>query len=412
MRLALAGDLLITTDLRPLLAAGRLDALTRWLATADLTMGNLETVVHDYQFPPAARSGGTWLRAPAEILDQLVSLGVRAVAVANNHSCDFGTEGLMHTVERARDAGLLTAGGGRSLSAAARPATVGTESGTVHLVAATTTGPVEAQATDPDDTMPARPGIFRINTVEEIVLPDEPFEQLSAVARLLGCEVGIERLHLEGVTYRRGAMVDVVSRPDQHAVARLCEAVKTARISGGVVTVSVHSHEDDGSWDRPSGALRTLAHAAVDSGADVVWCHGAHLLRGVERRGRGIIFYSLGSLFFQTEGVDRQPVAARSDVDLPPEASMSELRSRKFDYLATPAHRESIVPVCTWRDDRPPQVRITPFIVEHRRGDQHGLPRATTPAESAVVADRLTKLSAGWGTEVRCTADGVLRLQP
>lgn len=39
-----------------------------------------------------------------------------------------------------------------------------------------------------------------------------------------------------------------------------------------------------------------FAHAAIEAGAAVVFGHGPHVLRGAERWGQGVIFYSLGNL--------------------------------------------------------------------------------------------------------------------
>lgn len=82
----------------------------------------------------------------------------------------------------------------------------------------------------------------------------------------------------------------------ERAQAELPAAVSRARREGAVV-VSLH-------WGRtgsllPEPAQRRLAALLVDAGAAVVLGHGPHSLQGIERRGAGVIAYSLGNLAFQ-----------------------------------------------------------------------------------------------------------------
>lgn len=48
----------------------------------------------------------------------------------------------------------------------------------------------------------------------------------------------------------------------------------------------------------PSTMQVSLAYAAIDAGADVVWGHHPHVLQPIEKYGDGIIFYSLGNFSF------------------------------------------------------------------------------------------------------------------
>lgn len=48
----------------------------------------------------------------------------------------------------------------------------------------------------------------------------------------------------------------------------------------------------------PTQQQITIAHAAIDAGADVIWGHHPHVLQPVEKYGDGLIFYSLGNFSF------------------------------------------------------------------------------------------------------------------
>jgi poly-gamma-glutamate synthesis protein (capsule biosynthesis protein) len=81
--------------------------------------------------------------------------------------------------------------------------------------------------------------------------------------------------------YAEGRERDIIT--DVRGVRRHCD----------VCVVSLHWGDEF--IDRPSPADVQLAHAIVDEGADLIIGHHPHVLRGVERYGRGWIVYSLGN---------------------------------------------------------------------------------------------------------------------
>jgi poly-gamma-glutamate synthesis protein (capsule biosynthesis protein) len=96
------------------------------LVRADLTVGNFEGVIHD---PDSDLSGlkdqnTPWYRiaAPEKAASQLQAAGFDLVSLANNHSLDFGTAGLVESVEKLRRSGIRTVGVGPSQDKAYQPA--------------------------------------------------------------------------------------------------------------------------------------------------------------------------------------------------------------------------------------------------------------------------------------------------
>jgi len=69
--------------------------------------------------------------------------------------------------------------------------------------------------------------------------------------------------------------------------------VRALRPSCDIVVVSLHWGDEF--IDRPSPADVQLARSIVDAGADLIIGHHPHVLRGVEKHGRGWIVYSLGN---------------------------------------------------------------------------------------------------------------------
>jgi poly-gamma-glutamate capsule biosynthesis protein CapA/YwtB (metallophosphatase superfamily) len=99
---------------------------------------------------------------------------------------------------------------------------------------------------------------------------------------------------------RQGQRVRLIARevseawPETEAAA-LAARIREARTVGPVL-VSLH-------WGRagallPTKEQRRLAARLIDAGATAVLGHGPHTPQGIERRGRGIIAYSLGNLAF------------------------------------------------------------------------------------------------------------------
>lgn len=109
--------------------------------------------------------------------------------------------------------------------------------------------------------------------------------------------------------------------------AALVEAVRAAREGAAAVLVSLH-------WGRtglllPSEEQRALAARLVDAGAAAVLGHGPHTIQGVERRGRGLIAYSLGNLAFGCRCTDVGDAIALSFA-LAPDGSAGPATLRPF----------------------------------------------------------------------------------
>ena len=112
VRVILVGDVLLGRGVNP--AGDPLGAVAGWLASADLTVGNLEG------FITADGGGGTpagggpgepiYLPMPATAVATLRRAGFDLVGLANNHSLDGGEAGLRETVARLEAGGLAAVG--------------------------------------------------------------------------------------------------------------------------------------------------------------------------------------------------------------------------------------------------------------------------------------------------------------
>ncbi len=108
-----AGDIVL---LRPL--AHPSGELRSALETADVSCANLEVPLTDVEDP---QHEGIVLRGEAALIDDLRSLGLDVIGLANNHIADQGWDPLRELAGRLLDGGLEPAGVGETAAAAWRP---------------------------------------------------------------------------------------------------------------------------------------------------------------------------------------------------------------------------------------------------------------------------------------------------
>jgi poly-gamma-glutamate synthesis protein (capsule biosynthesis protein) len=210
------------------------------LRQADAAIANLEAPItaHD------ERWRRTWklfhFKADPAAVRILTAANIRFVCLANNHMLDYGESGLRDTVEALDRVGILHAGAGRTMAAAAAPQVLELPGLKVGLIAATD------------------------NMREFAATADGP-----------------------GTNYR-------VFRPEPPNLDWIERSVSDLRRQDvALIVLSVH-------WGpnmriTPSQDFRRFAHAALERGVDVIHGHSAHVVQAIERHGRGVILYDTGN---------------------------------------------------------------------------------------------------------------------
>lgn len=214
---------------------------------------NLETAVttSDAHWP----GKGIHYRMHPENVPVLTAAGIDCCALANNHVLDWGRPGLEETLDTLREAGLATAGAGRSLEEARHPAVLETEGGGRVLVIAlgSVTSGIPASWAAGEE----RSGVW--------LLPEPPADPVDAVP-----------------TVR--------------------EALEAVRRPGDLAVASTHQ---GGNWGfQVPAAERRLAHALIDeAGVDVIHGHSSHHVKGIEVHEGRLILYGCGDLLTDYEGI-------------------------------------------------------------------------------------------------------------
>ena len=281
-RFALAGDSIIERRISVFDDSGFLRMIDR-VRTADAAFTNFEMLVHNFEAPAAAMSGGTYMQAYPFVIDELKWAGFRLFSLANNHAYDFGADGLLSNIRRFQDAGLTYAGAGENLSRARAPGYYDTKRGRAALIACASTFTAISPAGEQRADLKGRPGISPLHVKTLYTVSPATIEGLRDAGGRGGRGGGAGGqgdLKMFGVTFRAGDKPGMSTSPDPKDMAEIVQAVRDARRMADWVVVSIHAHEGPpGNVNVPAEFLPIFAHAVVDAGADVFVGHGPHVLR-------------------------------------------------------------------------------------------------------------------------------------
>lgn len=411
---AAVGDIIL---LRPMLKTmeAKSPAMVKLLRDADVTFGNFETMAFDlarFTGAPAAESGGTWMLADPGVPKDIAAMGFDILSLANNHSGDWGPEGLHDTMRLLDEAGLVHAGAGRNLQAARTPRYHDGPKGRVGLAAASSTFPGSSRAGDPLGEVPGRPGVNPLRHERQVLVSEAQWEMLADMARRVPYSTPpkIEpggTVNLFGTRYKATATPgDKLSyawtlNPRDAAANRL--AVRQAKQNGNFAVFSLHNHEPGNAADVPTEFAQSIARAAIDEGADAFVGHGPHILRGIEIYKGKPIFYSLGNFAMMNNSLDVQP---RDQFELygvePGTVTTPEmLAARNARSFSDTRQFESVIAITRYAGGRVAEIRLYPIDLGLTvDGAGKGVPALADAATGQRILESLQKLSAPFGTRI------------
>lgn len=155
LSIALTGDAIITRKLS-VYEEPEFEEMIALIRGADAAFTNLEMLFHDYEPYPMFQSGGTWMRGEPELARELAWAGFDMVSRANNHTGDYGVDGMRLTTRYVREAGLVQAGVGESLAEAREARFLETARGRIALISLASTFPDHSRASESRGDIPAR----------------------------------------------------------------------------------------------------------------------------------------------------------------------------------------------------------------------------------------------------------------
>ena len=206
-----------------------------YLKSADLVFGNLETPITE---GPEIPDFEMVFRSNPGTEQTLKQAGFSVLSLANNHTPNFGEQGLKDTFNYLAEVGIKFVGAGNNEQEANQPVYIETKGIKFAFLAYNDT-----------DIVPAS------------------YEATNSHA---------------GTAFMR--------------TERMTQAVKEAKQKTDFVIVSMHSGIEY--TDKLNDSQVNFAHAAIDAGADLIIGHHPHVVQTVEKYKGKYIFYSLGNFVF------------------------------------------------------------------------------------------------------------------
>ena len=196
-------------------------------------------------------------RAPAGSAEAFRRAGFNVVSCAGNHCMDFGPDALFDTIAALKDSGLEVVGVGANIAEARKPVVVEAKGRRVAFLAYSSILPMSYWAEE------NRPGCapMRAWTHYEQIEHDQP-----------------------------GTPCRIHTFPNREDLQALVHDVRQAKRQAEFVAVSLHwgIHFVPGVI---ADYQRDVGRAAIDAGADVIFGHHAHILKGVDvYKGKPIIY--------------------------------------------------------------------------------------------------------------------------
>ena len=429
--LTMVGDSEIVTPATVHQNNPRFMAVVNAVRQGDAAFTNLEEALafSPNAYPAPVYAGrGQWHPAVPASLKQLQWMGFNLFGVANNHSMDYGIQGLLDTLQVLKQGDAVYAGIGETLGEARAPGYLSTPHGRVALITCASFFPDDSPAEDARSDMRGRPGINPLHHETVIRVDASRFEALRKIKNDLKLGPGggesnqsgetgsglpqTLRISFEGgspVTFELSDKPGVVTRPDPKELAALTHSIRDARALADYVVASIHAHEGapgPNPLETPAQFVELYAHAAVDAGADVFVGNGPHVLRGIEIYKGKVILYSLGNFIFENWLMVPEPTEYYEKFGLGPEALPSEVYDARSDHgrrdePANPLYWQAVVARVTFHDGRPAVVTLTPFTTGFgKKAPDQGYPEVPDLPKATQILEHLQQVSEPYGTKI------------
>ncbi len=414
---------------------------------ADVSYAHLEAVFGEFSklYPVRGNFLGTYLLSDPEIAKDLRWLGIKMLSLAHNHSFDFGTDGILSTMEACKDAGIVGAGAGRDLEEAREPGYYESANGRVALISTSSGNTPYESANLAKGSMRTRAGINPLGAQIRFKVPEDAAQQL----REIGSELQILRTYDKNSRVPTGmkegefrfyvpsenssVSSHAFSVGNEYGINSFCnprdlkgnlDSIREAVKMSDLVLVAHHATVYERmTKTEPTKYALEFAHAAIDAGADAYFGHGWHKTLGVEIYKGKPIFYGLGSLFAQSQfsrrvpydgyetwghDVERLPSLRPSDEPLRPgmkpsqgltwwSSALVELEYTPDKTIKAMTFHPVELGVDVAKEDKP---------ISRRTGKHaEGRPQVATGDSARVILERIRDLSKQYGTEIRIEGD-------
>jgi poly-gamma-glutamate synthesis protein (capsule biosynthesis protein) len=364
--MAFVGDVIITRRVKQFddPRDPRFQKMVAIIREADAAFLNLEISLFrpsEFKGQPQAESGGNWELGPPEAAADLKFIGFDLMGRANNHTTDYGVEGMRLTNKLLDELGIVHAGSGMNLGQASRPGYLDTIKGRVALISFASSFTKMSRAGASRDDMVGRGGLNPLRIEED--------------------------------------------RPLERDRERILHEIRNATMLSDFVIVTSHTHGGNKNVEPPSWQPG-FAKECIDAGAIAYVSHGPHQLRGIEIYKGKPIFYSMGNFIFQNETIDPIPADYYERYDLPPDKLAGELYDKRFEggtvgFPSEAIWYESVIAAPTFSKGKLVDLKLYPIELNHKAPlSQRGTPRLVYGEVAEKVIKRLAELSEPLGCHI------------
>lgn len=406
-----------------------LSEVLRIFEGADVIFGNLETNILHVRSKgyPEAEYGGAYCISAPELGADLKTMGFNLVSRANNHTLDWGVEGMRDTSRALDEQGIVHAGAGENHSSAGAARFLETRRGRVALVSFCSTFEPMARAGRPAGEAPGRPGLNPLRLTKRIIVPQAMLKNLRKVREILPwyapAPEGSSCVAIDTVVFKAGDESGFSFEPNPRDVSDILRSVRSGKQFADFCVATNHGHEPGEFSEEPADYEQAFARSAIDAGADAYIVHGPHILRGIEiYRGRPI-FYSLGNFFCQDlrtpVGADMFDVYGKDpQIHTDAEVTIDEVGKGYptpegfVGSQSDSVYYESIVTVSRFERNELAEIRLYPIELRRtQRFANRGVPRLAPAVQGRTILETLQRLSAPYGTQINIEDGvGVIRL--
>lgn len=415
------GDVIATRPLTKLKDKG-CDEVIKLLREGDVTFGNMETNIFDirtFKGSPQAEYGGAYHVSLPGLGPDLNAMGFNLMSYANNHTCDWGVEGMRETARTLDQNGIVFAGVGENLAQAGAARFLETPRGRVALISFASTFTPLSRAADPAGEAPGRPGVNGLRLKRRIAIPQEMLESLRRIRDVLPGPkpdtADSKNVVLAGTEYKAGSQAAYSYEVDPRDMAEILRNVRRGKQLADFCIATNHGHEP-GNWcQEPPDYEASFARKLIDTGADAYIGHGPHQLRGIEiYKGRPIL-YGTGNFVMDDlrtpSGSDMFDLYAK-DPRIHTDAEVTAAEMSRTGGFANCLFYESVIAVSRFENNRLAQLLLYPIELGFTdRLANRGIPRLAKGDQAEKILRRLQELSAPFGTRISIH-EGVATITP
>jgi len=364
--MTLVGDVIITRRIKQFddPRDPRFQKMVAIIREADAAFLNLELSLFrlsEFKGQPQEETGGNWELGPPEAAADLKFIGFDLMARANNHTTDYGVEGMRLTTKLLDQLEIVHAGSGMNLGLASRPGYLDTIKGRVALISFASSFTDMSRAGTSRDDMVGRGGLNPLRVDDGEILKRD--------------------------------------------TERIMHEIRNAKMLSDFVIATSHTHGGNKNVKPPSWQPG-FAKECIDAGATAYVSHGPHQLRGIEIYKDKPIFYSLGNFIFQNETIDPIPADYYEKYDLSPDMLAGELYDKRFKggnvgFPSEDIWYESVIAVPTFSKGKLAELKLYPIELNQKaHRSQRGTPRMAYGEAAKRIIKRLAELSELFGTRI------------